>query len=45
MGSGTRLERTRQGPPTPGFSKIERVFNPHMGTRGGPGRYGGVPRF
>ena len=45
MGSGTRLERTRQGPPTPGFSKMERVFNPHMGTRGGLGRYGGVPRF
>ena len=45
MGSGTRLERTRQGPPTPGFNKMERVFNPHMGTRGGPGRYGGVPRF
>ena len=45
MGSGTRFERMRQGPLTPGFSKMEKVFNPYMGTRGGPGRYGGVPRF
>ena len=36
MRSGTRLERTHQRLLTPGFSKIERVFNPHMGTRGGP---------
>ena len=45
MESGTRLKRTRQGLLTPGFSKVERVFNPHMGARGGPGRYGGLPRF
>ena len=45
MGSGTRLERTHQGPSTPGFSKMERVFNPYMGTHSGPGRYGGVPRL
>ena len=37
MRSGTRLERTRQGPPTLGFNKMERVFNSYMGTRGGPG--------
>ena len=37
MRGGTRLERTRQGPLTPGFSEIERVFNPYMGTHGGPG--------
>ena len=45
MGNGTRLKRTRQGPPTPGFNKVERVFNSYIGTRGGPGRYGGVPHF
>ena len=45
MGSGTRLKRTCQGPPMPGFSEVEGVFNPYMGTRGGLGRYGGVPRF
>ena len=45
MGGGTRLEGTRQGPSTPGFSKMEKVFNPYMGTHGGPGRYGGVPRL
>ena len=37
MGGGTRFKRTRQGPPTPGFNKMKRVFNPHMGTYGGPG--------
>ena len=45
MGGGTRLKRTRQGPLTPGFSKMEGVFNSYMGTHGGPGRYGGVPRL
>ena len=45
MGSGTRHKRTCQGPSTPGFNKVEGVFNPHMGTRGGLGGYGGVPRF
>ena len=45
MGGRTRLEGTRQGPLTPGFSKIERVFNPYIGTHGGPGRYRGVPRL
>ena len=45
MGSGTRLERSRQGPLIPGFSKMEWVFNSYMGTCGGPCRYGGVPRF
>ena len=43
MGGGTRFKRTRQGPLTPGFSKMEGVFNSYMGTHGGPGRYGGVP--
>ena len=37
MGDGARLERTRQGPLTPGFSKMERVFNPYIRTYGGPG--------
>ena len=45
MGGKTRLEGTRQGPLTPGFNTIERVFNLHMGTHGGLGRYGGVPRL
>ena len=45
MGGGARLKETRQGPSTPGFGKMERIFNPYMGTHGGPGRYGGVPRF
>ena len=37
MGSGTRFERTRQEPSTPGFNKIEKVFSPYIGSRGGPG--------
>ena len=45
MGGGTRLKGTRQGSLTPGFSKMKGVFNPYMGTYGGPGRYGGVPRL
>ena len=45
MGGGTRLKGTHQGPSTPGFSKMEGVFNPDMGTHGGPNRYGGVPRL
>ena len=45
MGGGTRLKGTRQGPSIPGFNKMERVFNPYMGTHGGLGRYGGVPRL
>ena len=45
MGSGTRLKRTRQGPLTLGFNKVEKVFNPYIGTRGGLNKYGGVPRF
>ena len=36
MGGGTRLEKTRQGPSTPGFSEIERVFNSYIETHGGP---------
>ena len=35
MGSGTYLEKTRQGPSIPGFSDMEKVFNPYIGTRGG----------
>ena len=45
MGGGTHLKGTRQGPLTLGFSKMERVFNPYIETHGGPGLYGGVPRF
>ena len=37
MGSGTHLKETRQRPPAPGFSEMERVFNPYVGTHGGPG--------
>ena len=37
MRGGTRLKKTRQGPLTPGFNKIERVFNSYIGTHGGPG--------
>ena len=37
MGGGTCLERMRQGSLMPGFSKMERVFNPYMGIHGGPG--------
>ena len=45
MGGGTRFKGTRQGPSTLSFSKMEGVFNPYMGTHGGPGRYGDVPRL
>ena len=45
MGGGTRLKRTRQGPLTLGFSKMEGVFNSYMGTHGGLGQYGGVLRL
>ena len=45
MGSGTRFKRTRQGPSTLGFNKMEKVFNPYIRIHGGPGRYRGVPRF
>ena len=45
MGGGTRLKGIRQGPLTPGFNKMEKVFNPYMGTHGGLGQYGGVPRL
>ena len=45
MGSGAYLKGTHQGPSTPGFGKIERVFNPYIGTHGGPSRYGGVPHL
>ena len=37
MGSGTHLKETRQRPPTPGFNKMEKVFNPYIETHGGPG--------
>ena len=30
MGGGTRLKRTHQGPLTPGFNKMEGVFNSYM---------------
>ena len=30
MGGGARLKRTRQGLLTPGFNKMEGVFNPYM---------------
>ena len=35
MRGKTRLEGTRQGPSTLGFSKMERVFNLYMRTHGG----------
>ena len=37
MGSGAYLKETHQRPPTPGFSEMERVFNPYVRTHGGPG--------
>ena len=37
MGSGAYFKEMYQRPPAPGFSEIERVFNPYMGTHGGPG--------
>ena len=45
MRGRTRFKGMRQGPLTLGFSKMEGVFNLYMGTHGGPGRYGGVPRL
>ena len=37
MGSGVYFKETYQRPPAPGFSKMERVFKPYVGTHGGPG--------
>ena len=31
------LKETHQRPPTLGFSKMEKVFKPYVGTYGGPG--------
>ena len=45
MGGGKHLKETRQRPPAPGFSEMERVFNPYVGTHGGPGQHGSVPCF
>ena len=45
MGGEAYLKETHSRPPAPGFSKMERVSYPHVGIRGGPGRYGGVPYF
>ena len=45
MGGGVYLKRTCKRPPAPGFSEMERVSYPYVGTRGGPGRHGGVPCF
>ena len=37
MGSGAYFKETYQRPPALGFSKMERVFKPYMGTYGGLG--------
>ena len=36
MRGGIRFEGMCQGPLTLGFNKMKRVFNPYMGTHGGP---------
>ena len=35
MGGGTYLKEIYQRPPALGFSEMERVFNPYVGTHGG----------
>ena len=37
MGNGAYFKEMHQRLPAPGFSEMERVFNPHVGTHGGPG--------
>ena len=36
MGSGAYFKETHQRPLALGFSKMEGVFKPYMGTHGGP---------